>query len=289
MGQGFASNSIMVIDSHQHFWNYDPAEYDWIDDSMQTIRSDFLPGNLEQTIGAAGVGGVITVQARQSLTETGWLLEMARQHSFIKGVVGWLPLCNRDIEQLLGRFADEILLKGLRHVIQGEPDPEFMFRSDFNNGVTLLKKYQLVYEILVVERQLPNTIRFVDKHDEQVFVLDHIAKPLIKSNILSPWKENIQELAKRQNVSCKISGMVTEADISAWTASQLRPYFDVVLEAFGPDRLLFGSDWPVCLVATTYQQWIELVRENISTFSASEQTKIMGGNAARIYNIEKNK
>ena len=279
----------MVIDSHHHFWNYNPAEYDWIDDSMKSIRSDFLPGKLEQTICAAGVGGVISVQARQSLTETGWLLEMARQHSFIKGVIGWLPLFSSDIEQLLGRFADEILLKGLRHVIQGEPDPEFMFRSDFNNGVTLLKKYQLVYEILVVERQLPNTIRFVDKHDEQVFVLDHIAKPLIKSNILSPWKENIQELAKRQNVSCKISGMVTEADISAWTASQLRPYFDVVLEAFGPDRLLFGSDWPVCLVATTYQQWIELVRENISTFSASEQTKIMGGNAARIYNIEKNK
>lgn len=277
----------MVIDSHHHFWNYDPAEYDWIDDSMKLIQTDFLPGKLEQTIRAAGVDGVISVQARQSLTETGWLLEMARQHSFIKGVVGWLPLCNSEIEQLLGRYADEKFLKGVRHVIQGEPDPEFMLRSDFNDGVSLLQKYQLVYDILVVERQLPNTIKFVDRHADQIFVLDHIAKPLIKDNILSPWKENIRELAKRPHVNCKISGMVTEADFCGWTAGQLYPYFDVVLEAFGADRLLFGSDWPVCLVATSYWHWIELVRENISVFSDSEQEKIMGGNAERIYNFQK--
>lgn len=277
----------MVIDSHHHFWNYNPAEYDWIDDSMKSIHTDFLPGKLEQTIRPAGVGGVITVQARQSLAETGWLLEMAHQHSFIKGVVGWLPLCNSNIEQLLELNGKEKSLKGLRHVIQGEPDPEFMLRSDFNHGVSLLKKDQLVYDILIVERQLPNTIKFVDQHEEQVFVLDHIAKPLIKGNIMSPWKENIRELAKRPNVNCKISGMVTEADFSQWTPDQLRPYFEVVTEAFGTERLLFGSDWPVCLVATTYQQWLEMFRESISAFSESEQSRIMGENAVRIYNLEK--
>jgi L-fuconolactonase len=286
VGQGFTLNSIMVIDSHHHFWNYNPVEYDWIDDSMRSIRTDFLPGKLEQTIRAAGVGGVISVQARQSLAETGWLLEMARQHSFIRGVVGWLPLCDSELEQLFGQYANETSLKGLRHVIQGEPDPDFMLRSDFNHGVSLLKKYQLVYDILIVERQLPNTIRFVDQHEEQVFVLDHIAKPLIKENILSPWKENIRELAKRPHVNCKISGIVTEAGFSDWTEGQLHPYFDVVLEAFGPDRLLFGSDWPVCLVATTYQQWLELVRDNISSLSESEQARIMGGNAVRLYHLQ---
>lgn len=287
MGQGLTRNSIMVIDSHHHFWNYDPAEYDWIDDSMKSIRADFLPGKLEQTIRAAGVDGVISVQARQSLTETGWLLEMARQHSFIKGIVGWIPLYNSNIEILLEHNANDKSLKGLRHVIQGEPDPEFMLRSDFNHGISLLKKYQLVYDILIVEKQLPNIIKFVDRHDEQVFVLDHIAKPMIKGNIMSPWKENIRELAKRPNVNCKISGMVTEADFGQWTSDQLHPYFDVVLEAFGTERLLFGSDWPVCLVAATYQQWLEMVRENISAFSESEKARIMGENAERIYNLEK--
>ena len=276
----------MVIDSHHHFWNYDPVQYDWIDDSMKLIRTDFLPGNLEQTIRGAGVDGVISVQARQSLTETDWLLEMARQHSFIKGIVGWVPLCSSNIEPLLERYSNEKFLKGVRHVIQGEPDPEYMLRSDFNYGLSLLKNYQLVYDILIVEQQLPDTIRFVDQHEEQLFVLDHLAKPLIKGNVISPWKENIRELAKRPHVNCKISGMVTEADIKGWTAAQLRPYFDVVLEAFGPDRLLFGSDWPVCLVATTFRQWLELVLENISAFSTSEQDRIMGRNAERIYNLE---
>ena len=275
----------MIIDSHHHFWKYDPVEYDWIDDSMKKIRADFLPDDLKLTIQEANVDGVISVQARQSLEETDWLIGLANQNNFIKGVVGWLPMFQKDIEGYLEKYSEEKLLKGVRHVIQGEPDPAFMLRKDFNHGIALLKKYSLVYDILVVERQLPNTIRFVDQHPDQVFVLDHIAKPLIGSNELSPWKENIQELARRENVNCKISGMVTEADYQKWTTSQLLPYFEVILEAFGPDRLLFGSDWPVCLVATSYKNWMKLVQKNITSLSEIEQLKIMGRNATRLYQL----
>lgn len=240
----------MIIDSHHHYWNYNPEEYSWIDESMKAIRTDFLPEKLEQTIQEAGVDGVISIQARQSVDETEWLIRLAHQNPFMKGVVGWLPLCQDDIEVYLIHHSGEKILKGIRHVVQGEPDPDFILGKDFNRGISLLKKYSLVYDILVQERQLPNTIRFVDRHPCQPFVLDHIAKPLIGRNELSPWKENIQELAKRENVSCKLSGMVTEADFNHWTPEQLLPYFEVILEAFGPDRLLFGSDWPVCMVAT---------------------------------------
>ena len=275
----------MIIDSHHHYWHYNPVEFNWIDDSMKIIRTDFLPENLEKTILEAEIDGVLSVQACQSIEETDWLIEMAHQNMFMKGVVGWLPLIQNDIEAILEKYSDEKILKGVRHVIQGEADPEFMLRSDFNHGISLLKKYSLVYDLLILEHQLPATIRFVDHHPDQPFVLDHIAKPLIGRNIITPWKENILELAKRENVSCKISGMVTEADFNHWTSQQLLPYFLVVMEAFGPDRLLFGSDWPVCLVATSYKNWADLVRNTISCFSETEQENIMGRNAVRIYDL----
>jgi len=275
----------MIIDAHHHYWQYNPVEYDWIDDSMKVIRTDFLPDKLAPTIQEAGIDGVVSVQARQLVKETDWLLEMAHQNKFMKGVVGWLPLIEADIESYLEKYSGEKLLKGLRHVIQGEPDQEFILRSDFNRGISLMKKYALVYDILIVERQLSNTIRFVDQHPDQVFVLDHIAKPCIGRNELSPWKENIQELAKRENVSCKISGMVTEANFLSWTPEHLQPYFEVILEAFGSDRLLFGSDWPVCLVATTYKNWMDLVLKAIGSCSETEQANIMGENAVRVYKL----
>lgn len=275
----------MIIDSHHHYWHYNPEEYDWIDDSMKAIRKDFLPETLEKTIQEAGVDGVISVHARQSVEETEWLIGLAHQNPFMKGVVGWLPLCQDDIEVYLIHHSGEEILKGIRHVVQGESDPDFILGKDFNRGISLLKRYSLVYDILIVERQLPNTIKFVDLHPYQPFVLDHIAKPLIGRNELSPWKVNIRELAKRENVSCKISGMVTEADFNHWTPEQLLPYFEVILEAFGPDRLMFGSDWPVCLVGTTYRSWTNLVRKNISSLSTAEQAKIMGENAVRVYKL----
>ena len=276
----------MKIDSHHHFWNYNADEFGWIDESMKSIRRDFLPPLLESTIREAGVDGVVSVQARQMLEETDWLLKLAGENDFIKGVVGWVPLVEQDVDEHLARLASSAKLKAVRHVLQGEPDPEYMLRTDFNAGISRLKSYKLVYDILIFERHLPQTIQFVDRHPEQVFVLDHIAKPLIAENKISPWWENIRELARRENVYCKMSGMVTEADFKNWSPEQLMPYLETVLEAFGPGRLLFGSDWPVCLVAVTYADWVELITRFVSRLSETEQNSIMGGNATEVYDLK---
>ena len=275
----------MIIDSHQHFWIYNPVEYDWIDEDMKKIRRDFLPDDLKPVINSTGVDGVITVQARQTIEETDWILKHASNNDFIKGVVGWFPLTDLHVEDYLEKYKDHPMLKGLRHVLQGEPDQEYMLRADFNRGIRLLNKYDLVYEILIFERHLPITIEFVDTHPDQVFILDHIGKPIIKNNVIEPWKKNIFELAKRDNVFCKISGMVTEADYRNWTVKQLYPYLDTVLEAFGADRLIFGSDWPVCLVACEYRQWFNIVKDFISRLNDTEQDGILGLNAQRIYKL----
>ena len=237
-----------------------------MDDGMVAIRRDFLPVDLQPEICQAGIDGVVSVQARQSSAETRWLLELAEQYDWIKGVVGWGPAA-----------VEHPKLKGWRHVLQGEPDG-FMLGAEFNRRIA---QSQLVYDILIYERQLPEAIQFVDRHPSKKFVLDHIAKPKIKANELSPWRENIHELAQRPNVFCKLSGMVTEADYRQWTATQLQPYFDVVLTAFGPQRLMFGSDWPVCLLAVEYGRWARLV----STLSVAEQERIMGETAVEIYQL----
>jgi len=275
----------VIIDTHQHFWKYNPVEFDWIDDEMVLIRRDFLPEHLKETISGTGVDGVISVQARQCREETDWLLELAASNEWIRGVVGWLPLADRDIKPLMEKYAENQLLKGLRHVVQGEPDPEFVLGRAFNRGVSLLKDHELVYEILIFEHQLPNAIRFADRHPDQIFVLDHVAKPKIRYNKIKAWSRNLKELAKRGNVSCKISGMVTEAEYKNWTPEQLQPYFDVILEAFGPSRLMFGSDWPVCLVAAGYSAWLDLVRKVLSALSQEEQDQIFYKNAIRIYKL----
>lgn len=275
----------MLIDTHHHLWNYNPVEFDWIDDEMAAIRSSFLPNDLASTLKNTDVSGVITVQARQTLEETDWLLKLAAENDFMKGIVGWLPLAADNIQEVMEKYKSNPWLKGVRHVVQGEPDPAFILGDKFNRGVAQLKHYGLVYDILIFENQLPNTICFADQHPGQQFVLDHIAKPKIKANEFEPWAANIKELAKRENVSCKISGMVTEADYKLWTAEQLQPYFDTVMEAFGPARLMFGSDWPVCLVATSYSKWLGLVKNTISSFSREEQDMILFKNAQSVYNI----
>lgn len=275
----------MIIDTHHHFWNYNPVEFDWIDDEMAVIRKSFLPEDLKSTLAKTKVEGVISVQARQSLEETDWLLKLASETDFIKGIVGWVPLADPAAEEILGKYSEKKWLKGIRHVVQGEPDPEFILRKDFNRGISSLKKYNLVYDILITENQLPNTIRFVDQHPDQQFVLDHIAKPKIRTNEIHAWSKNLKELGRRENVSCKISGMVTEANYKTWNEAQLQPYFDVVLDAFGPSRLMFGSDWPVCLVAVEYQNWLNLVKKMVSGFSIQEQEQIFSINAMSIYQI----
>ena len=275
----------MKIDAHHHFWKYSPDEYGWINDDMQVIRRDFLPADLRQEIDAVGVDGVVSVQARQTLGETEVLLDWAGQYDFIKGVVGWVPLVSPTVRADIERFAGRKELKGMRHVLQDEPDERYILRDDFNRGVALLKDFSLVYDILIFERHLPRTLQFVDRHPDQVFVLDHVAKPRIKDAYLSPWQTYIVQLAHRPNIYCKVSGMVTEADHAAWTEEQLTPYLDTVFSAFGPKRLMFGSDWPVCLLAARYERWFRLVEGYVAHLSGAEQERFWSGTAIEAYRL----
>lgn len=275
----------LKIDSHHHFWNYSAKEYDWISDGMKAIRRSFGPSDLRAALSLAGVDQAISVQARQTVEETEFLLQYAEKESFLPGVVGWAPLADAKVEATLDRWKSRKKLKGLRHVVQGEPDDNFILGADFNRGVKLLKNYNWVYDILIFERHLKPSTQFVDQHPNQVFVLDHIAKPKIKAGEREPWAANIRELAKRQNVYCKISGMVTEADWGAWTPETLRPYIDTVLEAFTPRRCMFGSDWPVMLVACPYAHWFEIVNAAISRFGESERDRILGLTAIEAYRL----
>jgi L-fuconolactonase len=273
------------IDAHHHFWKYDPVEYGWINDEMSAIRRDFLPADLEKEMQTADISGVISVQARQTLEETRWLLELADKHEFIRGVAGWVPLTDPKVSTTLEHLSRSKKLRGVRHVLQDEPDPLYLLREDFNAGIRALRPFGLTYDILIFERHLPQTVRLVDRHPEQIFVVDHLAKPRVRMKELSPWRENLQELAKRQNVYCKLSGLVTEANYSNWSTEQLTPYLDTVLLAFGANRLMFGSDWPVCLVAIDYPEWAAIVANAISGLSPSEQERIWSGTAQEAYGI----
>ena len=273
------------IDSHHHLWQYTASEYGWINDSMQSIQRDFLPDDLDAALRSANIDGAVTVQTQHSLEETNWLLSLAEQSSLIKGVVGWADLASTAFEEQLSVLRRRPKLRGLRHIIQGEPDDNFILRADFNHGITRLLPTGLVYDVLIFERHLPQAIKFVDRHPSQVFVVDHVAKPRIKESQLEPWARNIRALAERENVFCKVSGMVTEADWSNWTEGDLRPYWEIVLESFGPQRLMFGSDWPVCLVASAYAQWVEVVQHWTSEFSTTERDRLFGGTASEVYGL----
>ncbi len=274
-----------MIDAHQHFWNYTPAQYEWIDDSMASLRRNFLPPDLFAELTDAGVSGTIAVQARQTLSETKWLLDLAEENSFIRGVVGWAPIADPEFPEILEELTGKPTLVGLRHVVQAEPDG-FLASATFNTGIAALGRMKMVYDILIVERQLPEAIEFADRHRNQTFVLDHIAKPRIAEGELEPWARNIRELAKRENVFCKLSGMVTEAKWDSWTAASLQPYVDVVLEAFGPRRLMVGSDWPVCTVASSYRRWFETLNELLAHLSSDERARIFAGTAIEAYQLE---
>ena len=274
----------MRIDAHHHFWRYSPAEYGWIDDTMAAIRRDFLPEDLAAETAAAGVGGVVSVQACQTLAETEWLLAMASAHPWIRGVVGWVPLADPAAPALLERVAANRTLRGVRHVLQAEPD-SFMDRADFNAGLSHLHSLQLTYDILIYHHQLPAAIRLVDRHPNQVFVLDHIAKPDIRGGSIQLWARDLATLAQRPHVFCKLSGVVTEADYASWTYDQILPYMETALAAFGPERLMFGSDWPVCRVATTYAGWVDTVERFAASLSADERTSLFAETALRAYRL----
>lgn len=273
------------IDAHHHLWRYSEPEYGWIDESMKLLQRDFLPQDLIAELRSAEMDGAVAVQARQTLEETHWLLELADEHPEIRGVVGWAPIARPEFPAILETLMDRPKLKGLRHVVQAEPDDNFLLGEDFNRGIRALQGTGWVYDILIYERHLPQAIAFADRHSDQVFVLDHLAKPRIREGVLEPWAVQIRELAKRENVSCKISGLVTEADWKRWTPEGLRPYLDTVVEAFGPKRLMAGSDWPVCLVATGYLQWFRVLEEYFAGFSSEEREAVFGGNAGRVYEL----
>jgi len=275
----------MRVDAHHHLWKYTPKEYSWIDESLQTLRRDFLPADLEAEAARVGIDASVAVQARQTLEETEWLLEVAEASPLIRGVVGWAPIAADDFSATLERLRSNALLCGLRHVVQAEPDG-FLNGREFNRGIGLLRDTGLVYDVLVFAQQLPEAIRFVDRHPNQVFVVDHIAKPNIRGGGFDMWNLTMRELALRQNVSCKVSGLVTEADWNKWTVEQLDPYFDTVLDAFGPARLMAGSDWPVLNVASSYTQWWGILSHWLEGLSASERSLIEGDVAAQVYRLQ---
>jgi len=252
---------------------------------MEAIARDFTPEDLRVELRAGGFDGSIAVQARQSIEETEWLLKLADDTACIEGVVGWAPLTSPDLGKILERWKPHRKLKGLRHVIQAEADDEFILRRDFNAGITRLAGTNLVYDILIYEKHLPAAIQFLDLHPNQIFVLDHIAKPRIREKVIEPWRSALTELAKRENVYCKISGMVTEADWKNWTPAHLRPYLDTVLRAFGPKRLMFGSDWPVCLLAGSYQNWHQTAQDLLAQLSPYEKEQIFGAVATKVYSL----
>lgn len=282
----------MQIDSHQHFWRYSPAEYGWIDESMHALQRDFLPADLKPLMTAAGFDACVAVQARQTLQETTWLLELAAANPFIAGVVGWVDLQSPDVERELEAVADQKKLVGVRHIVQAEAD-DFLLRAAFQRGIGLLEKFGLAYDILVYPRQLKAATQFVARFPSQRFVLDHLAKPEIRGNALRPgsghakeWREDLRRLAALPNVCCKLSGLVTEADWSSWTPDQLRPYLEAAFECFGPERLMIGSDWPVCTVAASYERTMGVIGDYVARCSETERNAVLGGTAARFWNLK---
>ncbi|HYE56779.1 MAG TPA: amidohydrolase family protein [Chitinophagaceae bacterium] len=275
----------MKIDAHQHFWKYDPIRDSWITEAMEVIRRNFLPQDLQPLLQQHAFDGCVAVQASQSEEETLFLLDLADKFDFIKGVVGWVDLRDQNIAARLEYFSRFSKLKGFRHVVQAEPEDDFLLREDFCRGIALLHRFGFTYDILIYPRHLKYAIEFAKQFPNQPFVLDHLAKPFIKQKLVNGWMQDMHELSKLGNVHCKISGLVTEADWQQWQAEDFKVYIDVAMEYFGPERVMFGSDWPACLPAADYAQVCELVEQHTSSLSANEKAMLWGLNAARFYQL----
>jgi L-fuconolactonase len=273
------------IDAHQHFWRYDLTAYAWIDDDMRAIRRDCLPGEAHREMTAAGFDACVAVQARQTLEETRWLLALADAHPWIAGVVGWVDLRADDVRRQLELVADHPKLVGVRHIIQSEPDDRFMLQPAFCRGLALLEEFGLAYDILVYSRQLPAAVELVERFASQRFVLDHLGKPDIRHGELRAWERDLRALAECPNVSAKLSGLVTEADWKTWTPRDIRPYLDVAFDCFGAERLMIGSDWPVCSVAAGYVRAMTVVSDCVADRPVHERDAVLGGNAQRFWNL----
>jgi L-fuconolactonase len=276
----------MRIDSHQHFWEYDPEQYGWMDDRMTVLQQDYLPVDLDVAQADLGFDGSVAVQARQSLEENRWLLELSDSNPRIRGVVGWVDLQSDEVSAQLAQFANHLRFVGVRHVVQDEPDDNFMLRPEFVHGISRLEDFGLTYDILIYSRQLPAATSLVKQFPRQSFVLNHIAKPPIKDRVLEPWSKQIQELAKHPNVHCKVSGMVTEANCQNWKPEDSHPYLGIILDAFGPERLMIGSDWPVCRLAGEYTPVIQLAIDFMQTHMPKHMDAFLGGNALAFYGIK---
>ncbi|CAA9283092.1 MAG: L-fuconolactone hydrolase [uncultured Adhaeribacter sp.] len=275
----------MKLDAHQHFWQYTPATHAWITDEMAVLQRHYLPEQLLPELQQAGFNGCIAVQASQTEAETEFLLQLAADYSFIKGVVGWVDLRAPNAKERLTYFAQNPLFKGVRHIVQSEPDLEFLLHPDFLRGISFLQPLHLTYDILIYPLHLPVATQFVAQFPEQKFVLDHLAKPYIKARQLQPWAYDLAQLARHPQVYAKLSGLVTEADWQRWQPADLRPYLETALDLFGPDRLLIGSDWPVCRLAGEYESVMQIVQDFIAALTPTERANILGLNAARFYNI----
>lgn len=276
----------MIIDAHQHFWRYDSERDNWITREMAVLKRDYLPEDLCLEFAASRVNGSVAVQVSQSEQETLFLLDLAERHKEIVGVVGWVNLCDRGIRERLLHFSQFRKVCGFRHIVQSEPDDRFLVREDFCRGISALQEFNFTYDILIYPRQFFAAIDLVRRFPEQRFVIDHMAKPAIRTGALKAWARYIREIAAQPNVWCKLSGLVTEAEWKNWNPEQFQPFYDVVLKAFGPDRLIFGSDWPVCLLSGTYMQVKKLATGLIAELTAEQQEKIMGLNAVSFYNLE---
>ena len=284
-----ASLRPVRLDTHQHFWRYDPTRHTWMTDAMGVLRRDYLPAHLEPLLGATGFEGTIAVQARQVVEETEWLLQLADSHPFIRGVVGWVDLRSPRVDDQLARYARHPRLVGVRHVIHDEPDDEFVLRPDFRAGIGCLREHGLTYDLLLFPRHLRFAARLVEEFPEQPFVLDHVAKPFIRDGVVSPWKEDLRRLAAFPNVFCKLSGMVTEARWGSWRPEDVHPYLDAVVEAFGVERLMIGSDWPVCTLSSDYAGTMALVVDYVQQFPAEVRDGILGRNGARFYGLDRSR
>ncbi|HWZ51891.1 MAG TPA: amidohydrolase family protein [Granulicella sp.] len=277
-------STALRIDAHHHLWNYSLAEYSWIDDTMAALRRDFTAADLHEVMSTASVDGAIAIQARQTIEETSWLLDCADATDKICGVVGWAPLLTGELGAVLDGFATRGKLVGIREIVQAEPDG-YLDQRAFGQGMAELTRRGLAYDLLIRERQLEEAIRLVDRHPQQRFVLDHAAKPRIAASDMEPWRQHIHALGQRGSVFCKLSGLVTESNWSHWSLDTLRPYLDVCVEAFGPHRLMAGSDWPVCLVASSYAHWWSVLDEYFAPFSSVERQRIFGGTAIEFYGL----
>lgn len=278
--------SARRIDAHQHFWRYDPAQYGWIDDSMAGLRRDFLPADLEPELRAAGFDACIAVQARQTIEETRFLLDLAERHAWIAGVVGWIDLQAADVRAALEPFAGRAKLVGLRHIVQAEPDDRFLLRPEFLRGVAALRDLGLAYDILIYPRHLPAAVEFAQRLEGHRLVLDHLGKPEIRRGEIQRWRRDLRALADCGHVMAKLSGLVTEADWRAWTPEGMRPYLDVAFECFGYERLMIGSDWPVCTVAGDYGRTMRVVTDYMRGRPSLEREMVLGGNAARLWRLD---